>query len=135
MQRPFLKIRIINSILITSIFFFLIGCEKEDIAPKITDINGNWIGTTSLNENVSFTVSNNSITEFEIKISTPAETSEYVYLSIGNIVDNTFSYTIEMFGKSTITGEFTSNSTSNGTFDIETSSGSKHIGTWTATKQ
>ncbi len=135
MKRPFLKIRIINSILITAILIFLIGCEKEDTTPKITDIKGNWSGTTSLNDNVSFSVSNNSITEFNITIATSGGSSDYTYLSLGNVVDNTFSYTVEMFGKSNITGEFISNSSSKGTFDIETTSGTKWIGTWTATKQ
>lgn len=133
MKKLFVKSRLINLIIITAILFSSISCDDNVIVPdvpEITNINGNWNGTTSENKDVSFTVTNNSVTEFIIKFESPAVSSNYTYLSLGNVVDNAFSFSSDVFGKTDITGEFLSNTSSGGTFTFDSISV-----TWSATKQ
>jgi hypothetical protein len=133
MEKIFTKGGILNVFLFCALFLFAIGCSKDDspTGPTITDVNGNWSGKTNQNENISFTVSNNSITTLGMKVITPSFTQESnTWPSNCKVTDNSFS--LSMPGQPTlyVTGQFKSNTSSEGTFSIGSTSG-----TWTATKQ
>lgn len=112
------------------LFIFLVECGKDNpTSPKITNVNGNWSGKTSQNENMSFTVSSDSVTFFKIKVITPGQTSETWQYPTDCVVTNN-SFSLNMSGYVTITGNFKSNTSSEGTFISGSTSG-----TWSATKQ
>jgi hypothetical protein len=115
---------------------FLSSCKKDDSnpttpdTPQITNINGNWSGKTSQNENVSFTVVSDMVKSFNIKIRTPSYTQEITISgTLSGVVDKSFLFYSSTSGLS-ITGNFKSNTSSEGTFNLSTTQG-----TWSATKQ
>lgn len=131
MKKQFISRGIIHTFLIIGIFLFTIGCEKDDDSPKITNVNGDWSGKTSQNENITFTVTTNSVTEFTIKVVTPSFTAETsVWPANCKVADNSFSLSGGGTPTLNVSGEFKSNTSSKGTFNLGSTSG-----TWTATKQ
>lgn len=124
-------------ILSLSVLIIFSGCKKDDSnpttpdTPQITNINGNWSGKTSQNENVSFTVVSNVVKSFNIKIITPGWTQETkVSGTICTVLDNHFFFSsYSSMATLYITGTFESNTSSEGTFKLSTTEG-----TWSATK-
>jgi hypothetical protein len=133
MEKMFTKVGLFNAFLFSVLFLFAIGCSKDDspTGPTITNVNGNWSGKTSQTENISFTVSNNSVTTLSIKVVTPSFVQESsVWPSNCKVADNSFSLSIPGSPVMNVSGQFKSNTSSDGTFSIGSTSG-----TWTATKQ
>lgn len=128
-----------KKLILLAISFLIItlsSCKKDDSnpttpdTPQITNINGNWSGKTSQNENVSFTVVSDMVKSFNIKIRTPAYTQEIkISGTLSGVVDHWFLFYSSTTGL-TITGKFNSNTSSEGTFGLSSTEG-----TWSATKQ
>ena len=119
-------------LLIAFTLIFTTSCEKEkdQEAPKITDIEGSWSGITSQGENISFTVSNDSVGGFTMNVLIPNGSSELTFLSTFLITNYSFTIQYSMFNGVSIWGTFKSNTESEGTFEHDGISG-----TWTAAKQ
>ena len=126
-------------ILITLISGFMViiqtGCKKDTdndpAPPQITNVNGSWSGKTSQNENVSFTIESNVVKTFFIKLITPVYILEItIYSTLPTVTNNSFSFSSTVStGTLYITGNFTSNTTAEGTFKLNSTEG-----TWTATR-
>lgn len=120
------------------LIIFLSSCKKDDSnpitpdTPRITNINGNWSGKTSQNENISFTIESDVMKSFNIKIITPGWTQDTkVSGTICTVVDNSFHFSsYSSMSTLYITGIFKSNTSSEGAFELSSTEG-----TWSATKQ
>ena len=95
------------------------GCKKDndnDPDPnQITNVNGSWSGKTSQNEDLSFVIESNVMTTI---YSSPSVTNNSFSLSTSTSTGTLY-----------ITGNFTSNTSAEGTFKLNSTEG-----TWTATK-
>ena len=131
-----MKTKILSLLPVFLLSFLVIqnGCKKDnDNDPdqnQITNVNGSWSGKTSQNENLSFIVESNVVTTFSIKIITPGFILEITIYSSPSVTNNSFSLsTSTSTGTLYITGNFTSNTSAEGTFKLNSTEG-----TWTATK-
>ena len=131
-----MKTKIILSLLAVLLFSFLIlqnGCKKDDgpDSPQITNVNGSWSGKTSQNEDISFTIASNAVTTFNIKLFTPGLFLNItMYSTVSTVQNNSFSWSTSVStGTLHITCNFTSNTSAEGTFKLNSTEG-----TWTATR-
>ncbi len=118
----------------------LISCSKNSTEPEnenITNINGNWTGTTSQGYEVFFTIVSSSVTVFSIKVRTVGFTSTMRTEAIAGYSitavspKNTFSLQMGKFPDTCYIGaSFTSNTTCEGTYSYRGESGS-----WSANKE
>lgn len=123
MRKLLNKRGIINAFLATAIFIFSSGCKKDEVKDKIEK----WTGKTSQNQKIYFTVKDNFVTYMDITVTAPTFKGEMSFITIDEIIDNSFTsvnYNME------VSGEFLNYTSSKGTFKIDSTSG-----TWTATKQ
>lgn len=136
MKTTFSRGRLLGMCLLGAIFLFTSGCSKDDdssgpTAPVITNVNGNWSGKTNQNENVTFTVADNAVTYCSIKIVTPSFTqTSSAWPSSCKVSNNAFSLSIPGSPSVSVSGQFKSNTTSEGTFTLGSTTG-----TWSASKQ
>jgi hypothetical protein len=109
-----------------SVVILFQGCGKDEATNSTAgnySINGNWSGTTSLNENFAFAVADDWIRELHITV---GSYSQYTSSMISYIENNSFSYSS---GDLKITGNFHSSHSATGTFKYGSTQG-----TWSATK-
>ena len=116
------------------LFIFLFSCDKNNPTEpeKITDINGNWSGSTSQGYNFTFTVSNNKITKWHIKVKSGGITQDInTYSCSVLIANNEFTLSSGYWPNPTldVDGEFRSNTKCKGSLEFSGTSA-----TWSTTK-
>ena len=115
--------------------FIQTGCKKDSDngsdPNQITNVNGSWSGKTSQNEDISFTIASNAVTTFNIKLFTPGLFLNItMYSTVSTVQNNSFSWSTSVStGTLHITCNFTSNTSAEGTFKLNSTEG-----TWTATR-
>ncbi|MFX0136395.1 MAG: hypothetical protein ACFFDN_22325 [Candidatus Hodarchaeota archaeon] len=129
-----MKYKQILFLLLIIIIFCFLSCDKKNPTEpvKITDINGNWSGNTSQGYNFTFTVSNNKITKWHIKVKSGGMTQDINTYSCSVSINNnkfTLSHGYWPQPELDINGEFKSNTKCNGSFDF-----SGTTGTWSTSK-
>jgi hypothetical protein len=113
----------------------IISCNKNPTKSdndKITDINGNWEGTTSQNELVSFKIDSSTVTFFTIKIKTSSEDCKISLEPlpghyITKVIQNSFSFN---YSGLYISATFKTNTKCDGSFSYNGTSGN-----WSASKK
>ena len=131
---------ILSAFLIIAMTTFTMGCKKDEspITPSIIDANGSWRGKTSQNENISFTVSSDSVTFFKIKTVHPSGASDEVWWNPPECVVRNNSFSLCIYETPCVTDKFKSSTSSEGTFtSIWNNAGRLDTisGTWAASKQ
>lgn len=123
------------------------GCGKDDgpTALQISQLIGDWLGTTSQSEVFGFTVSSSGITEFMISYNLSGSSCSYsATVTMGGSTDAVqnngftavYNLTASLGASFTFEGDFTSASAANGTFSISDSDCvGTASGTWSASKQ
>ena len=107
------------------------------------DYAGEWSGTTSQGENVSFTASSTAVTVFHFKLHTQTATVESTVNTTATITSDQFDISINYMPYPSqpwntkpiiFEGTFSSGTQCTGTWRYQSGSGSWYNGTWTATK-